>query len=179
MSSDREEIIQQLNLYGLAMDSQRWDLFDQLFTDYVDADYGPGSHWTSLAQFKADFGAFHSAFDATQHMMTTHVVRVSGDVAHAMTYGSWRLVRYAAEGGAAEGGPLWDGTGWYDDELVKLRAGWRIRKRVCRVIWATGNPRVKQTIPDVSFEDKVYTLRAEGQAGRVAMLNAIDARAGE
>ncbi len=174
MASDREDIIQIINLYGLAMDSQRWDLFDQLFTEYVDADYGPGSHWTARAQFKADFGAFHAMFDATQHMMTTHVVRVSGDLAHAMTYGSWRLVRHAAEGS-----PLWDGTGWYDDELVRTHAGWRIRKRVCRVIWASGNPLVKQTIPDVSFEDTVYTLRTEGQAGRVAMLNAIDARLGE
>jgi hypothetical protein len=179
MSSNREDIIQLLNLYGLAMDSQRWDMFDQLFTDYVDADYGPGSHWTSLAQFKADFSAFHAGFDATQHMMTTHVVRVSGDVAHAMTYGSWRLVRHAAAGALGETGPLWDGTGWYEDELVKLHAGWRIRKRVCRVIWATGNPLVKQTIPGVHFEDTTYSLRAESEAGRVAVLNAIDAREGE
>ena len=179
MSSDREEIIQLINLYGLAMDSQRWDLFDQLFTEYVDADYGSGSHWTSLGQFKADFGAFHAAFDATQHMMTNHIVRISGEVAYAMTYGSWRLVRYSAGDGAAEGGPLWDGSGWYDDGLVKTHAGWRIRKRVCRVIWATGNPKVKQTLPDVSFEDTVYNLRAEAEAGRVSILHAIDAREGE
>ena len=50
---------------------------------------------------------------------------------------------------------------------------------MCRVIWATGNPKVKETIPGVSFEDAVYSLRTEGAAGRVALLNAIDARLGE
>jgi AraC-like DNA-binding protein len=54
--SDREEIIQLINLYGFAMDTQRWDLFDRVFTEDVDADYGPGSHWTDRAAFKRDFG---------------------------------------------------------------------------------------------------------------------------
>jgi hypothetical protein len=174
MASDREDIIQLLNLYGLAVDSRRWDLFDQLFSDYIDADYGPGAHWTSLPQFKADFGGFHAGFDATQHMMTTHIVLINGDIAHALTYGSWRLVRREAEGG-----PLWDGTGWYDDELARLHSGWRIRKRVCRVVWATGNPAVKQPTPGASFVDSVYTLQSEGEAGCIAVLNAIDAREGQ
>ena len=50
--SDREEIIQLINLYGFAMDTQRWDLFDRIFTEDCDADYGPTSHWTDRARFK-------------------------------------------------------------------------------------------------------------------------------
>ena len=169
-----DQIIQVLNLYGLAVDTQRWDLFDMVFTDYVDADFGPGVHWTDLAQFKADFAAFHAPFDATQHSMTNHNVRVLGEVAHALTYGAWRLVRKAAEGG-----PLWDGSGWYDDELVRTHAGWRIRKRVARVIWWTGNPKVKETLPGVVFEDIRDSLRDEAAAGRLGFLNAVDDRAGD
>ena len=30
--ADREDIIELINLYGLAMDTQRWDLFDRIFT---------------------------------------------------------------------------------------------------------------------------------------------------
>src|SRR5260221_267988 len=37
-----------INLYGLGMDTQRWDMFDRLFTDDVHADYGEGSHWQDL-----------------------------------------------------------------------------------------------------------------------------------
>ena len=169
-----DQIIQVVNLYGLAVDTQRWDLFDQVFTEHVDADFGPGVHWTDLARFKADFAAFHDPFDATQHVMTNHNVRVQGEVAHALTYGAWRLVRKAAVGG-----PLWDGTGWYDDELVLGHAGWRIRKRVCRVVWWTGNPRVKETLPGVVFEDIRDALRSEGAAGRLGFLNAVDARQGD
>ena len=30
--ADREDIIELINLYGFAMDTQRWDLFDRIFT---------------------------------------------------------------------------------------------------------------------------------------------------
>jgi hypothetical protein len=167
--NDREEIIEKINLYALAMDTQRWDLFDRIFIERCDADYGSSAHWTDREQFKADFGAFHAPFDATQHMMMNHQVAViDRDHAHSMTYGSWRLVRKAAGDN-----PLWDGTGWYDDEWVHTHGGWRIARRVCRVIWYTGNDAVRETIPGVTFEDERTTLRREGDAGRVSFLRAV------
>ena len=166
--SDRDRIIEKLNLYALAVDAQRWDLFDRIFTLHCDADYGTSSHWTDREQFKADFAAFHAPFDATQHMMMNHQVSLEADRANTLTYGSWRLVRHAAEGD-----PLWDGTGWYDDEWVRTQSGWHIARRVCRVIWFTGNEKVKETIPGVTFEDERTTLRTEGQAGRLSFLRAI------
>ena len=174
MSSPREEIIQLLNLYALAVDTQRWDLFDQVFTEYVDADFGPGWHWASLDRFKADFAAFHAPFDATHHGVSNHLVTVDGDVAHALSYGSWRLIRHAAVK-TDEAGPLWDGTGWYDDELVRTHLGWRIRKRVCRLLWSTGNPKVKDILPGPVFED---SLRREARAGRLGFLAALDKTGG-
>jgi hypothetical protein len=176
--TDHEDIIGRINLYGFAVDTQRWDLFDDVFSDYVDADFGGSAHWTNLAGFKADFAAFHAPFDATQHVMTNHQVRVLGDHAHSFAYGAWRLIRHAAVN-SAQDGPLWDGTGWYDDEWVRTHAGWRIRKRVCRVVWSTGNDRVKETIPGVVFEKVHDSLRDEAQAGRLAFLNAVDARDGD
>ncbi len=170
--TDRSEIIELINLYGLAMDSQRWDLFDRIFTEHCDADYGPTSHWTDRAQFKADFGGFHAHFDATQHVMTNHLVTVDGDSAHSLTYGMWRLIRHAAAGDHPSG-PLWDGTGWYDDEWVRTHGGWRIARRVCKVVWATGNPGVQELFEGVKFELVPASMREEGQAGRVAYLQAI------
>ncbi|HTZ69147.1 MAG TPA: nuclear transport factor 2 family protein [Acetobacteraceae bacterium] len=161
-------IIQLINLYGLAMDTQRWDLFDRIFTADVEADYGRTAHWHDLATFKADFAAFHAPLDATQHVMSNHLVHVDGDTAQAFTYGSWRLLRKAVDGN-----PLWDGTGWYDDALVRGAAGWRIRHRICRIVWWTGNPLVNETIPGVKFELTTTILRQDAEAGRCRFLNVI------
>jgi hypothetical protein len=166
--SDKELIRELVNLYGLAVDSQRWDLFDRIFTEDVDADYSDSAHWRDLARFKRDFAAFHDPFDSTQHCMMNHLVNVQGDTAQALTYGTWRLVRKAVDGM-----PLWDGSGWYDDELVRTDGGWRIKHRICRIVWWVGNPQVNETIPGVKFELDTSVLRREGEAGRVRYLNAI------
>ena len=166
--SDREDVVELINLYGLAMDTQRWDLFDRIFTDDVDADYGETSHWTDRARFKADFGSFHELFDATQHMMTNHLVRVEGDRAAAHTYGAWRLVRHAAGDP-----PVWDGTGYYDDRLVRSAKGWRIAQRVCRVVFWTGNPRVQTPMEEIEFKLDLVSLKTEAAAGRLDFLKAL------
>ena len=71
---------------------------------------------------------------------------------------------------AAGGNPLWDGTGWYDDTLVRTHGGWRITRRVCRITWWTGNPLVNETIPEVKFELATTVLRREADAGRIGVL---------
>ena len=171
MNQDTLQIIQLINLYGLAMDAQRWDLFDRIFTPDVEADFGAPSHWTDLATFKADFSAFHTPFDATQHLMSNHLVDVEGDTAHAFTYGAWRLFRKGVEGG-----DLWEGTGWYDDTLERCDGRWLIRRRVCRVSWWGGNPLVQETAPDIKFNMKSLSLRSEERSGRIDYLNAVDKR---
>jgi SnoaL-like domain len=166
--SDVVAITHLVNLYGLAVDSQRWELFDRIFADDVDADYGPTSHWTDRAQFVSDFGAFHDPFDSTQHTMSTHVIHVDADHAHSFCNGGWRLVRKAADRNL-----LWDGTGWYDDTLARTPDGWRITRRVRRITWWTGNPVVNETIPGVRFDLATSVLRREADAGRVSILGAV------
>jgi hypothetical protein len=165
---DQQTIVNLINLYGIAIDAQRWELFDSIFTPDVEADFSETAHWHELARFKADFAVFHDPFDSTQHAMMSHLVNVSGDTAHAFTYGTWRLIRRGLEGG-----DFWEGTGWYDDELTRKAEGWRIRRRVCRVVWWGGNPKVQEAIPGVRFELHCLTLRREAAAGRVGYLNAI------
>lgn len=165
---DIPAIVNVINLYGLAMDTQRWDLFDRIFTSNVEVDFGPGSQWSERAAFKADFGAYHAPFDSTQHIMTNHVVEADGDRATAFTYGLWRLIRRGVESG-----DFWEGTGWYDDELVRTADGWRISRRACRVVWWGGNPIVNQPIPGVSFEGKHHALKAEAARGAVGFVNAV------
>ncbi|TCM37992.1 nuclear transport factor 2 family protein [Novosphingobium sp. ST904] len=163
--ADREDIVEVLNLYGLAMDTRRWDLFGRVFTADCAVDYGPGSCWNDLGAFQHAFGAFHEMFDATQHVMSNHLVRVEEDRAFTVTYGQWRLIRHAA--GQP---PVWDGSGYYDDELVRTENGWRIARRSCRVLYWTGNPRVQMPEGDIAFELDLAALHEEERAGRIGYL---------
>jgi hypothetical protein len=170
MRHDESEIISIINLYALAIDTQRWDLFDRVFTEGVAADYDGSAQWNDLATFKSDFAAYHDPFDGTQHTMTNHQVAVHGDRATAITYGHWRLIRKGLDGG-----DFWEGNGWYNDRLVRTGPGWRIKDRVCRIIWWGGNPRVNETVPGVKFDLHSTSLRREAGAGKVWYLDAIAA----
>ena len=166
---DKAQIIEVMNLYGFALDAQAWELFDRIFTKDVKAEFGPaGAAWTDLAIFKHAFASFHSTLDNHQHTMMGHLVHVEGDKAWAFSYGNWLLVREAAQGG-----PNWLGTGWYDDELVRCASGWLISKRVCRLLSWTGNPNV----PEPNFQQTpvmtTNVLFQHVKEGKVGYFNAI------
>ena len=166
---DRSEIIDTLNLYGFAVDSQQWDLFDRIFTPDCEADFSESAHWHDRTQFRSDFAAFHDGFDTTQHAMMSHVVTVDGDAAHSLCNGTWRLVRKATDGAN-----LWDGSGWYDDCWVRTAEGWRIAHRICRITWWVGNPAVQETIPGVKFDLSTTSLRRDAEQGKVNYFNALN-----
>ena len=168
MTSCQDEwaIVKVINRYGLAMDARRWDLFDTIFTADVVLEY-PGSRWHELAAFKTDFARAHERFDATQHAMMNHLVEVDGESASAFTYCSWRLICRGTEGG-----DYLEGTAWYDDELVLMPEGWRIRRRACRILWAEGNP----AAIGASEPHQWDVLRVEASRGRVGYLNAFDGK---
>jgi hypothetical protein len=164
---DNAEIIGVLNLYGFLLDAQQWDLFHRVFTADVKSEFGTaGLVWPDLASLKAHFVEFHEALDNHQHEIMGHVVHVDGDRAYAFSYGNWLLRREAVAGD-----PTWLGTGWYDDELVRTQAGWRIRSRVARMVSWSGNPAVSGHNPDADFA--LYVLKDEIEAGRVKFFNAI------
>ncbi len=162
--ADYIDIQQVINLYGFAMDSQSWDLFEQIFTNDVHAYYSDNdqSEWHDLATFKADFAEAHAPLSATQHSMSGHLTNLKGNTAYCLTYGAWKLIRKGLDGG-----DLWEGTGWYDDVLVKTNLGWRIKKRVCRTFWWSGNTRAIETVEGARFRLPMESLRTERQAGRV------------
>ena len=94
--------------------------------------------------------------------MTNHLVQLDGDSAASHTYGSWRLIRHAAGDP-----PVWDGTGYYDDAWTRTAEGWRIAKRVCRVVYWTGNPRVQTPMEDMVFQLDLVALHREEREGRM------------
>lgn len=135
--SDAETITTLVNLYALAIDTQSYDLFDEIFTPDVVADYGPGAVWTDLATFKQVFTAIHAVYSGTQHTMSNTLWDLQGNQGVAVTYGHFRLIKPGTPGG-----DFWEGQGYYDDRLVKVQGRWRISHRVNRITWAGGNPQV-------------------------------------
>jgi hypothetical protein len=164
------EIINLINLYPVAVDTLRFDLFDRIFTDDPEVSFGGPAAWTDLAALKRDFETIHRPFEATLHVTTNHQVIVNGDRANCISYVHGRFVRQVAEGGN-----MFESAGWYDDALVRTPAGWRIATRTCRSVWAGGNPVVLQTMPGVSGEHTLDSLSREAAAGRLAYLAALTA----
>jgi len=155
-------LYQLLNLYGVAVDSKHWDFFDQVFTEDVVADYGSSVVFEGLTAFKRGAAEAWGPFDASQHSMSNTVWRQDGDAGRSLTYGSWFIIRRAAEGGE-----VWEGKGWYHDEWSLLKAGWRIRRRCCRTMWWSGNPLVPNATfkPGKQREMKTYSIADAIQEG--------------
>jgi hypothetical protein len=166
-ADDVLEIIGVTNLYALAVDTRRWDLFDRVFAADAQADFGGPARWEDLASLKRDFAAIHEPFAATQHVTTNHQVVGAGERANCMSYVRGCFIREVPEGGN-----MFESGGWYDDAFVKTFAGWRIQSRTCRTVWTQGNPLVLQTMPGVTVEQKLDSLGAEAKAGRLAYLQA-------
>lgn len=130
-------ILQLLNRYGVAVDSKRWDVFEQIFAPDVIADYGEPVLFEGLEAFKRGAEDAWGLFDASQHSMSNTVWERRGETGRSLTYGNWFIMRRGIEGG-----DLWEGRGWYYDEWVLRDAGWRIKHRRCRTMWCSGNPLV-------------------------------------
>jgi hypothetical protein len=161
------EIVDVVNLYPIAVDARRWELFDQVFTADAKADFGGGARWQDRAALKRDFAIVHTPFDATMHTTTNHKVNVRGDEANCISYVHGRFIR------DVPGGNLFESGGWYDDVLVRTPEGWRISSRTCRMVWAAGNPVVLQTMPGVTGEQQLDSLSRAAAAGTVAYLQSL------
>ena len=162
---DIAAIVNVINLYPIAVDLQRWELFDAVFTEDARTDFGGPAVFEGRENIKQVFDAIHAPFDATQHATHGHHVRVDGDRATCLSYVHARFIR-----AVGEGANMFELAGWYDDALVRTAAGWRIASRTCRTLWSGGNPAVLQTTPDVHIEQVFHSLKAEARAGNLGHL---------
>lgn len=173
-TQDIAAIVNTVNLYPIAVDSMQWALFDKVFTEDAETDFGGAAVFTGLANIKQVFDAIHAPFKATQHAARGHHVSVIGDTATCVSYVHAHFIRDVA----GEGGNMFESIGWYDDTLVRTSLGWRIARRVCRTTWSGGNPAVLQTTPDVHVEEVNHSLRDESREGRVGHIAGLLAQGG-
>ncbi|MGR9202261.1 nuclear transport factor 2 family protein [Rhizobium leguminosarum] len=159
-------VIALLNKFGLAMDTHRFELMDEVFVGSdLDCDFA-GAKFTDLEVLKAGMLAYHRVFDGTSHSVGNISWRFEGDRAFALSYGIARYLRLGTEGG-----DQCEIEGWYDDELVKRSEGWRIRSRIARVWRLNGNPAVLATGEGPAFEmhmpQSLINANRSGQLPRI------------
>src|SRR5262249_3827458 len=157
-----------VNLYAVALDAHRYELFEQIFTPDIRIDFGGGAAWSDRKTLQDGFKAIHAVFSATQHIVSGHAILQSGEGAHCLSYVHARFLR-PIEGKLA----VFDSTGWYDDALVRTDEGWRIKDRVSRMVSATGDHRVMQAMPGVDTDFQLLSLAGEADAGRVGFFSAV------
>jgi hypothetical protein len=131
--ADIHEIQQVLLLYPVALDSRALHLLEQVFVPEAAIDI-PGVGTVDLAGYQAACRAGLGALDATHHVANAPLLRVEGDVAQARSY----LVAQHILNAAAPDASLLIGA-WYNDELRRTPAGWRITRRTGNAVWWSGN----------------------------------------
>jgi ketosteroid isomerase-like protein len=162
MSDDIASIVNVINFYAVAVDAHRYAMFERIFTEDVECDVGGGAVFTDRATLMKVFADIHAVFDATQHITSGHAVALHGDRANCLSYVSGRFRR------EIDGSPcVFHSTGWYDDVLVRQADGWRISRRVSRMVTYGGDIRVMQAMPGVDTKYDVAALFAEADAGRI------------
>ncbi len=133
--TDRHAIVDALTRYATALDSRDWPLLRRVFTPDATADYGGyGGSIQGHAAIEDAVRAALEHLDASQHVVTNHVVEVTGDTATSTCY----LVATHYRRGV-EGGGTYTVGGTYHDTLARMDDGWRITARRLEVTWTDGN----------------------------------------
>lgn len=133
---DRLDILDVLARYATGIDRRDWPLFRTVFTDDCELDYGEIGAWKGVDAVADFMEKTHAMAGHTLHRLTNQVVTVDGDLAQARTYVDALIMVGNNNSGV-------NGIGYYDDELVRTHAGWRIaRRRFTAVRVATvGDPK--------------------------------------
>jgi hypothetical protein len=150
-SADRDAIIQRSFAYATGVDRRDWALYADCFTDPCEFDF---SSWNQRpptmigpAVWAVNVAGTNGNFDATQHMMSNHVITFTGD---DEAIGVNELIAqhwFSAESMATFERP--DEVSWcilgghYTNTYVRCSDGaWRITRCRLDVRYTTGNPGV-------------------------------------
>ena len=134
---DRLAIQDLLVDYSHAIDFQRWDELDDVFTPDAFIDYtvfgGPKGPYPEIKEFLRTTMPMFSSY---YHMVATSKVVVDGDTATGVTICHNPMVLPLPDGGEH----VFVCGLWYRDRFVRTPAGWRISERVEEKTYAQNMP---------------------------------------
>ncbi len=150
-TKERIEIQELMHRYAWAIDEQRFDDLDGVFTHDAVLDYSsnPGGVAGPLAEVKPWLQRSLSAFVVSQHLMANTVIEFDGaEHAHAKT-----MVFNPMGARTRAGAPHMFSIGArYDDELRRTDDGWRITSRVETLLFLDGTLPNELVFPDPPTE---------------------------
>lgn len=129
---DRAAIVDLTAAYCWALDTRDYERLRAVFLPNATARLGSVAQ-TGIDEIIERVGTSLSRFDASQHMVSTHEIEITGDEATCRCYLHAQHVRPAGE----EPG-LFTVGGCYEDRLVRMRDGWRIAHRSLTTMWRAG-----------------------------------------
>ncbi|MET9224539.1 nuclear transport factor 2 family protein [Lentzea sp. NPDC003310] len=140
-TSDRAEIIELIGNYATISDRREFTTLPaRTFTDEVTVDFssvaGMPEMTVPLSAYVESLSGAFSAFKATHHAITGHVVEIDGDTASVRAHvraEHW----YPDEAGV----PRWLVVGFYDNEAVRTPAGWRLSRVKLTAVHQENAPR--------------------------------------
>lgn len=132
------EIIETCTRMAWHADQREWDRLETVFADKVTLDYtslnGGEPAVLTPRQIIDAWSAALGGYDATQHLITNHLVDTDGD--RAVCTAAFQATHRLA---TPHGSPLWTLGGTYRFDLTRTTAGWRITAVVMTATWADGN----------------------------------------
>ncbi|MUL83052.1 MULTISPECIES: nuclear transport factor 2 family protein [unclassified Mycolicibacterium] len=123
---DRQYIVEVLVRYATGIDRRDWRLFRTVFTDDCVLDYGEIGTWNGVDAVTEFMQQAHAMAGHTMHRLSNHAIAVDGDTATARTYVDSLIMSPESNPDNNSGV---NAVGFYDDELVRTAAGWRIARR--------------------------------------------------
>ncbi len=138
---DRHAIVDIANSYCWAIDRNEYELLRDVFLPNATAVLG-GEHCDGIDAIIARIDRALTPLDDSQHLITNHQIRITGDTATSRCYLHAQHIRRAADGG-----PNFIVAGRYEDDLVRTSVGWRISHRTLTTMWTDGNVRVVRPAP--------------------------------
>ncbi len=141
MSDDRIAIVDATTRIAWLAGRREWDRLVEVFTDQVQVDYtslaGGAPTRLSSADLVAWWRSGLGGLDATQHLVSDHLVDVDGDVAVATA--QFIATHVLAN---SRGDSTWTVGGHYRFGLARFDDGWRIDAVTMTATWATGNQQI-------------------------------------
>jgi ketosteroid isomerase-like protein len=132
--ADRLAVIDTVVAYATAVDTRDWTLFESLFTPDAAWEYeAAGERHTGPDRITGRVRPSIDRLDATQHLLTNHVVAVDGDTATHTCYFLAQHIR---------AGNRFLAAGRYADTLRRVDGRWLISARVLISTWSEGDPGV-------------------------------------
>jgi hypothetical protein len=136
-STPRDDVVELMVRYGVAIDRKDWAGFRACFTPDVEAVYEGFGTYHGHDELEGFVRPAVTSLDATQHLFSNFLVQLDGDSAQFQCYVQATHVKLATPGGNrfTVGGP-------YDNHAVLTPEGWKMDRFRFWATWTDGNDAV-------------------------------------